>query len=273
MDKEVLSAPYTPPASLLPNKLVNVQVVLAGVVTGTIVAHAVRHEFAEVLREGIPHADGPVQGGLDALGIEVVEDKAVALVIRPLSVVGVEHRVRQAARRAHDGHGAVLETDHLGQAARLEQARDDDHFRPGIDRGGEVLVEAKLEVTVGVVVVMLLEVPEMVPDAAVRAGSQEHELAAVLQAVMDGVGDERHAFLLIQPANVTDDGPERIPQPEPLPQRLLVLVLVVEAVDAVSARDMPVNFRVPDLVINAIENAAHLGAMDLEGMTQRSEEH
>src|ERR1039458_10657978 len=122
MDKEVLSAPYTPPASLLPNKLVNVEVVLAGVVPGIIVAHAVRHEFAEVLREGIPHADGPVQGGLDALGIEVVEDKAVALVIRPLSVVGVEHRVRHAAARAHDGHGAVLETDQDRKSTRLNSS-------------------------------------------------------------------------------------------------------------------------------------------------------
>ncbi len=249
-------------------KLVNVQVMLARVVPGIIVAHAVGHQFAEVLRVGIPHADGAVEGGLDARGVEVVEDIAVALVIGPLGVVGVEHGVRQAARRAHDGHGAVLESDHLGQAARLEQAGDDDHFRPGIDQVGEFLVEAKLEVTVGVVVVMLLEVPEMVPDAAVRAGSQQHELAAVLQAVMDGVGDERHAFLLIQPADVADDGLEHIPQPEPLPQRLLVLVLVVEGVDAVLARDVAVDFRVPDLVIDAIEDAADLGAMDLEGMAQ-----
>src|ERR1035437_7877384 len=122
--------------------------------------------------------------------------------------------------------------------------------------------------TVGIVVVMLLETPEMVPDATVRAGSQEHELAAVLQAVMDGVGDERHALLLIQPADVADDGPERIPQPKPLPQRLLVLVLVVERVDAVLTRDMAVDLRVPDLVIDAIEDAAKLGAMDLEGIAQ-----
>ena len=118
-----------------------------------------------------------------------------------------------------------LQRDHLRQAARLEQAGDNDHLRAGIDQVGELFVEAQLEVTVGVVVVMLLEAPEMLPDAAVRAGSQEHELAAVLQAVMDGVGDQRHAFLLIQPADVADDGLERILQPEPLPQRPLVLVL------------------------------------------------
>ncbi len=201
-------------------------------------------------------------------GVEVVEDIAVALVVGPLRVVGVEHGVRQAAGRAHDGHGAVLERDHLGQAARLEQAGHHDHLRAGIDQVGEFLVEAQLEVAVGVVVVMLLEVPEMLPDAAIRAGSQQHELRAVLQAVMDGVGDERHAFLLVQPADVADDGLERIPQPEPLPQRLLVLVFVVERVDAVLARDVAVDLRVPDLVINAIEDAADLAAMNLEGVAQ-----
>ncbi len=85
---------------------------------------------------------------------------------------------------------------------------------------------------------------------------------------MDGVGDERHAFLLVQPADVADDGLEHILQPEPLPQGLLVLVLVVERVDAVLARDVAVHLRVPDLVINAVEDAAHLAAMHLQGMAQ-----
>src|ERR1035441_2007308 len=93
--------------------------------------------------------------------------------------------------------------------------------------------------------------PEMLPDAAIRAGSQEHELAAVLEAEMGGVGDERHAFLLIQPADVADNGLEHILQPEPLPQRLLVLVLVIERVQAVLARDVAVEFGGPNVIITA----------------------
>src|ERR1035441_8196783 len=133
---------------------------------------------------------------------------------------------------------------------------------------GKLLVEAQLEVTVRVVVVMLLEVREMLPDAAIRAGSEKHELAAALEAVMDGVGDERHAFLLIQPADVADNGLKCILQPEPLPQRLLVLVLVIERVDAVLARDVAVDFGVPNVILDAIEDAANLGAMDLESVAQ-----
>src|ERR1039457_964890 len=108
----------------------------------------------------------------------------------------------------------------------------------------------------------------MLPDAAIRTGSQQHELAAVLEAEMGGVGDERHAFLLIQPADVADNGLKCILQPEPLPQRLLVLVLVVEGVEAVLARDVAVDFRVPNVILDAIEDAADLGAMDLESVAQ-----
>src|ERR1039458_3903321 len=115
---------------------------------------------------------------------------------------------------------------------------------------------------------MLLEVSEMLPDPCIRTGPQQYELAAVLEAVMDGVGDERHAFLLIQPADVTDNGLKHILQPEPLPQRLLVLVLVIERVEAVLARDVAVDFGVPNVILDAIEDAADLGAMDLESVAQ-----
>jgi len=50
-----------------------------------------------VLRVGVPHADSAVEGGLNVCGVEVVEDIAVVLVVRPFRVVGIEHRVRQRA--------------------------------------------------------------------------------------------------------------------------------------------------------------------------------
>src|ERR1019366_9020227 len=115
---------------------------------------------------------------------------------------------------------------------------------------------------------MLLEVSEMLPDPCIRTGPQQHELAAMLEAVMGGVGDERHAFLLIQPADVADNGLKCILQPEPLPQRLLVLVLVIERVQAVLAWDVAVDFGVPNVILDAIEDAAKLGAMDLESVAQ-----
>src|ERR1035437_7730956 len=70
------------PKSPVPDQLENVQVMLAWVVPGIVVAHPVDHQLAEVLWEGVPHPDGAVEGGLDARVIEIIEDIAVALVIR-----------------------------------------------------------------------------------------------------------------------------------------------------------------------------------------------
>ena len=85
---------------------------------------------------------------------------------------------------------------------------------------------------------------------------------------MDGMGDQRHALLAVEAADVADDRLVGVAQPEPLPQRLLVLVLVVKRVQAVLARDVAIDLGVPDFVIEAIEHAADLVAMNVQGMAQ-----
>ena len=76
--------------------------------------------------------------GFQAGRIVVVENIAVAFVIRAVRVVRVEDRVRQAAGVAHDGDGAVFEADHLGQAARFVGAGHENHVRAGVDEMGQV---------------------------------------------------------------------------------------------------------------------------------------
>jgi hypothetical protein len=60
----------------------------------------------------------------------------------------------------------------------------------------------------------------MAGDAVVIVGvTDEHELAPVSQRVEEGMVDQVHALLLVQPADVRDDGAARPAQPEPVPDR------------------------------------------------------
>src|SRR5260370_41686271 len=94
---------------------------VARMVPGEVIAHAIHHQLAKIFSVGIPHADGSMQRGFNARSIKIVEDITVALMIRALGVMGIEYRIRQAARGAHERHGAVFESDELRQAARLEE--------------------------------------------------------------------------------------------------------------------------------------------------------
>lgn len=99
--------------SFVPDQFVNVQLVLAGMVPGKVVAHPVHHQFAEILRIGVPQTDGAMERRLDARRVEIVEDVTVSLVIRLVGVVRVEHGVSQSAGRAHHGHCAVFKPENL----------------------------------------------------------------------------------------------------------------------------------------------------------------
>lgn len=72
--------------------------------------------------------------------------------------------------------------------------------------------------------------PEMVGDAVVVAGvADQDELAAAGQGVEQGVVDQVHALLLIQPAHERHDRAVGLAQPEPVPERLCVLGLALDA--------------------------------------------
>src|SRR5262245_41742292 len=104
----------------------------------------------------------------------------------------------------------------------------------------------------------------MLSQPAIGAGSQQDELTAVLDTIMNCVGDERHAFLVIQPAYITNDGLEHLPKPESLPQSCFVVVLSVERPDPVLTRNMAISFRVPKVVIDPVQNTAQFRPMHMK---------
>src|SRR5256885_8122089 len=98
----------------------------------------------------------------------------------------------------------------------------------------------------------------MLRNPAIGTGAQQQELDSLLQANMERMGDERYAFLMIQPADIANNRLEFLPQPKALTQRFFIFVFIIKSFDPVLARDMPVNFRVPMIVIDSVENAAKL---------------
>jgi hypothetical protein len=70
----------------------------------------------------------------------------------------------------------------------------------------QVLAVPDLQVAIRIVIEVALEVPEMAGDAVVVVCvADQDELTATGQRVEQGVVDQVHALLLIQPAHVRDD--------------------------------------------------------------------
>src|SRR4026207_2183376 len=102
---------------------------------------------------------------------------------------------------------------------------------------------------VRMVIVLLFECPEMMSQPTVGTGPQQNELAAIMDTIMNCMGDQRHAFLMIEPPDITNDRPEHVPQPKALAQSRFVLVLVVERSDPVLTSNIAIGFGVPKVVI------------------------
>src|SRR5262245_597447 len=94
---------------------VEIHVVLALGVPGPVLAHAALDELLPGLPVG-PDLERRIEAQAQPRLREMLEDEP-----GPFAGRGVErpHRVREAARPAHDGDGAVLEAVHLIEPARL----------------------------------------------------------------------------------------------------------------------------------------------------------
>jgi hypothetical protein len=73
---------------------------------------------------------------------------------------------------------------------------------------------------------------------------------------------------MVQSADVRHDGFINLPEEKPVAKRFFVPVFVLDRIDAIPVWDMPVNLRVPYLVVNAIQDTAELLPVDVKGMTQ-----
>ena len=135
--------------------------------------------------------------------VGVLEDEAIAQPARSLGEVPVEHGVLEAADGPHHRYGAVAQRDHLRQPARLVEARHHEEVGAGVDQVRELLVVADLEVAIGVVVQSTLQVPEVLVDAVLGTGAEQHELRVVLERVEERVADEVQALLGVEAAEHT----------------------------------------------------------------------
>ncbi|OQB89622.1 MAG: hypothetical protein BWX86_02415 [Verrucomicrobia bacterium ADurb.Bin122] len=108
----------------------------------------------------------------------------------------------------------------------------------------------------------------MLPDLGVGAGAEQHELAAVAEAVVDGVRDERHALLVVETPDEADDGLVNVLEPEAVSERALALVFVADLRGRVGLGQAPVGLGIPDVVIEAVEHAAELAAVGVEGAAE-----
>src|SRR5262249_61315674 len=80
--------------------------------------------------------------------------------------------------------------------------------------------------------------------------------------------DQVHALLLVQAADVRNDGAPGLAQPEPLSQRFLVLVLGVEVPHRIAGRYKRVNLGVPHVVVHAVEHATEFALMGPQGKAE-----
>src|SRR6187399_1595140 len=102
---------------------------------------------------------------------------------------------------------------------------------------------------------IMLQPPELVGHSSISRRAQQNELAALTEAVVRGMSDKGQTFLMVKPADVTDDGFVGVAQPEALSQGGLVRILFIQAAGVVFAGDVPVGFRIPNFVIESIQNS------------------
>lgn len=132
----------------------------------------------------------------------------------------------------------------------------------------EILVEADLEMTVGAVVEHPFEAPEIAVDALIRTGSEQHELGAAFQRVEDGVTHQIQTLLRVQPADEGDDRLCVVGEHQAMTQGAFVVVLAVDALDAVAHRDLVVDLGVPDVVVDPVDHTAVFHVMGMQGRLQ-----
>src|SRR5208337_1566617 len=79
---------------------------------------------------------------------------------------------------------------------------------------------------------------------------------------------QSYPFLMVQSAYVRHDGLINLSEEQPVAKRLFVPVFVLDRIDVIPVWDIPVDLRVPYVVVNAVKDAAELLPMDVKCMTE-----
>ena len=161
--------------------------------------------------------------------------------------------VAESSRLAHHRQRAVSHGDHLRQAARLELRRHQQKVAARIHAVAEGVVKG--DARAHLVAVDGIEVAERVFLVGV-ARTEDRHLHAALHELAHGVADEAEALLVGQATDHDDERTRRIlGQTQLLLQRALVLRLLVQRRDVVVRRDELVGGRIPQVVVDAVQDA------------------
>jgi hypothetical protein len=114
---------------IVPDVFVHVQVMMAGVFPRVITAHPIHHEFAEMVRAGMPHANGAVQCGFNARLVEIIESVAVPRVERFVRRISMQ-LIRHPARLGFGVGGACSATPLTRRKSRVSEAKPADQKKP-----------------------------------------------------------------------------------------------------------------------------------------------
>src|SRR5260370_12973753 len=101
----------------------------------------------------------------------------------------------------------------------------------------------------------------MLVGAVLGTVAQQDELGAVVQAVENRMPHQFQSLLCVQPTNESDNRLLVLRHPKALPQGALVLILLVNGLNAVMSRNVSVGLRIALIIVQPIENSAILVLM------------
>lgn len=200
--------------------------------------------------------------------VVVIEEVAVAFVVRFVGVIGVEDGVGQAAGVSDDRDGTVFEADELSEAAGFVFARNEDDVGTGVNKVGEFFVVSDFEVAIGMIVVTAFEVQKGRVDLAVGTGAEQDKLAASVEAVWNSVKNQVDTLLMVEATDEGNDGAELFSQPEAISKGFFVAVFIIDSAGGITFGDVGVDIGVPDFVIEAVEDAAEFSMVHVEDALQ-----
>ena len=184
----------------------------------------------------------------------VVEEGEAVARVREL-VVG-EHGVAQAARLAHDRHGAVAHGDHLGEAARLELAGHEEHVAAGVDAVRQLVVHREAR---GQPARILALRPGEQVGVLRLAHAQHDQLDARAHQLADDALHQVEALLVGQAGDDAHQRRVRLnAQAELLLQLLLAALLAAQMIRVEVGVDHRVLRRVVIVDVDAVEDAGEL---------------
>ena len=167
------------------------------------------------------------------------------------------NRIFETAGLTHNRKCSVAERHQLGESARLKQRRHEESIRGCINLVRQFIGITNL--SRNLIAVFPRKIPEhvLVP---LFSGTENDDLHCILAELIHHIGDEIKALLIRQPRDNADHHAFFILlEPELLLQRGLVLYLLLAEIDRiVRRRNILVDIRTEDIIVDAVEYAAKI---------------